>query len=76
MLVKVVIDWDATEGYKVGDIVDLSSPEVLLREGKVIPVENVVDAIGASEESIPASGTIEDIQEQVKPEKVTMKGKK
>ena len=36
MLVKIVEDFYSAEGWQVGDVVDMTNPETLLREGKVV----------------------------------------
>jgi hypothetical protein len=36
--VKILVDYGASEGYKVGDVVDMTDPTMLIQEGKVEPV--------------------------------------
>jgi hypothetical protein len=44
MKCKVLINYGASEGWKTGDIVDISNPKKLIEEGKVIEyVETVSD---------------------------------
>lgn len=47
-LCKILVDYENVEGWKVGDVVDISDPRLLVKEGKVEvvgeqPVEVVED---------------------------------
>lgn len=38
-LVKIIKDYNPSEGWQVGEIVDITDPTLLIAEGKVIPVD-------------------------------------
>lgn len=43
MLVKIVQNFDAVEGWQVGDVVEITTADTLIREGKVVPVSMPVE---------------------------------
>lgn len=59
MLVKIVEDFNAIEGWGVGDVVDITDPEVLLAQGKVVAADTPV----AEEEVVEEP--VEEVEEEV-----------
>jgi len=56
VIVKIVEDFYSAEGWQVGDVVDMTNPETLLREGKVVLAEKSTTE-GTVDEGLDNSGT-------------------
>ncbi|PWT73690.1 MAG: hypothetical protein C5B59_12920 [Bacteroidetes bacterium] len=61
MLVKIIKDFHPAEGYQVGQIVGMTDVETLIREGYVVPAEEVVET---EPEPVTAEPTVEPQVEQ------------
>lgn len=61
MLIKIIEDFGAAEGWQVGDIVDMTDAETLIREGKVELYSSKVK-----------SGTVAEVLEEIEAEKAAV----